>query len=128
MDWSIEVSGDKNYVKVVLEGAFNTSDHLRMIEDTLSHKYWKSGMNVLIDSRNVSYLNSGIDVMRQASDNMARFDEQIGSGKAAILMGTTFNFGKGRQFEILADEKASAYIRVFLDESHALDWLDGREF
>lgn len=127
MHWSIELIEDKNYVKVMLTGAFDAGEHLRMVEDILAQKYWKSDMSVLIDSRNVSYLNVGIEVMRQASDNMAKFDAQIGSGKAAILMESLSSFGKGRQFEILADEKASANIRVFLDENQAIEWLDSKE-
>ncbi len=123
MDWSIEFVENKHYVKATLTGNFNPGDHLRMIEDILSRKYWKSGMNVLLDSRQVSYLNASIDDMREAGNNMKRFDEQIGTGKAAILMGTAVSFGKGRQFEILADEKSSANIRVFLDENQAIEWL-----
>jgi hypothetical protein len=95
MNWSIEFVEDKNYVKTTLAGDFNPSDHLRMIEDILSMKYWQSGMNVLLDSRQVNYLNSGIDAMKETGNNMKRFDEQIGMGKAAILMGTTVSFVRG---------------------------------
>ena len=48
MDWSIEFIEAENYVKVTLTGDFNASDHLRMIEEILGQKYWKSGMNILI--------------------------------------------------------------------------------
>jgi hypothetical protein len=125
MDWSIEFAKDENHVKVTLAGSFNASDHLLMIEDILSQKYWKSGMNLLIDSRLVDYSKATLDVMRQAGSNMSRFESQIGSGKAAVLMATVFEFGKGRQFEMLAEDKSPANIRIFLDESQALQWLSG---
>lgn len=125
MDWSIEFANDKNYVKVVLTGDFNASDHRRMIEDVLSQKYWKSGMNILLDSRLVDYNKATLDVMRQAGDNMSRFETEIGSGKAAVLMETIASFGKGRQFEILTEDKTAAKIRIFLDEIQAVQWLSG---
>ena len=124
MKWSIEFTKDKNYITVTLTGNFNASDHRQMIEDILSQNYWKSGMNLLIDSRVVDYSKSTLDVMRQAGANMSKFESQIGSGKAAVLMGTLFEFGKGRQFEILAEDKSPANIRIFLDESQAVQWLN----
>lgn len=119
MDWSIEFNKDKSFVKVTLAGDFTASEHLRMIEDVLSQKYWKSGMNLLLDSRLVDYSKATLDVMTQAANNMSRFESQIGSGKAAVLMETIFSFGKGRQFEMITEDKSTANIRIFLDESWA---------
>ena len=127
MEWSIEFKKDKNYVKVTLTGIFNASEHLRMIEDVVSQKYWKSGMNLLLDSRLVDYSKATLEVMRQAGSNMSRFESQIGPGKAAVLMATVFEFGKGRQFEMLAEDKSPANIRIFLDEAQALLWLAALE-
>ena len=125
MDWLIEFTKDSNYVKVTLTGDFNASDHRRMIADILAQKDWQSGMNLLIDSRLVDYSQATLDVMREAGSNMSRFESQIGSGKAAVLMETLLNFGKGRQFEMLAEDKSAANIRIFLDESQAVQWLSG---
>jgi hypothetical protein len=125
MDWSIQFTKDKDYVKVTLEGDFNASEHLRMIEDILAQEYWRSGMNLLIDSRSVDYSQATFDVMMQAGSNMSRFESQIGSGKAAVLMETVLTFGKGRQFEMLAEDKSAANIRIFLEESQAVQWLAG---
>jgi len=125
MDWSIEFTKDKNYVKVTVRGVFNAFNHLLMIEDIVSQKYWKSGMNLLADIRLVDQSKATLDAMRQAASNMNRFKSQIGSGKAAVLVAKTFEFGKGRQFEMLAEDKSEANIRIFLDESQAVQWLDG---
>lgn len=124
MDWSIDFIKDKNYAKVTLAGNFNVSDHLRMIEDVLSQNYWKSGLNLLIDSRLVDYSKATLDIMRQAGSNMSRFEAQIGSGKAAVLMETIHSFAKGRQFEMLTEDKSAANIRIFLDEDQAIHWLE----
>jgi hypothetical protein len=123
MNWTVELIEDKNYFKITLEGGFNVKDHLRMIEDVISRQIWKSGMNVLLDSRNVDYKNAGVEVMKKAGENMSKFDEQIGEGKAALLMNSIPNFGKGRQFELLTEQKVSANVAVFLEENQALEWL-----
>jgi hypothetical protein len=123
MDWSIELVKDKNYVKATVMGIFNTSDHLLLIEDIVSQKYWKSGMNLLADIRLVDQSKATLDGMRQAASNMSRFESQIGSGKAAVLVATIFEFGKGRQFELLAEGKSPANIKIFLDESQAVQWV-----
>lgn len=86
MNWSIEFREGGEYVTVALEGSFNPSDHRQMIEDVVSRDYLKSGMNILLDSRLVDYSLATADVMEQAANNMAAFQSQIGSGKAAILM------------------------------------------
>ena len=123
MNWIVEFIEDKDYVRVVMEGEFNADDHLRMVEDVLAQKYWKPGMNILLDSRKVDYRNADLAVMRQAADNIIKFDKEIGLGKAANLMGSIPNFGKGRQFELLTDEKILSNVAVFLDENQCLRWL-----
>lgn len=123
MDWVAEFCQEQNYVKVVLEGDFDPTDHFQMMEDVLSREYWKPGMHILIDSSLVNYANATSEVMRQASDNMSIFRSSVGSGKAAVLMATMANFGKGRQFETLAEGKSQANIRVFGDEISAIRWI-----
>jgi hypothetical protein len=112
---------NENYVRVTVEGAFNASDHLQMIEDIISREFWKPGMNRLIDSLNVDYSKANMNIMSQACDNLKRYDKENGSGKIALLMGTVSNYGKGRQFETLTNEGVSAKIRIFLDEYQAIN-------
>ena len=123
MNWTVEIVEKKNYFKIILEGEFNVGDHLHMIEDVISRQIWTAGMNVLLDSRKVDYSKTDAGIMKQAGENMSKFDAQIGEGKAAILMGSLPSFGKGRQFELMTEEKVSANVSVFLDETRALKWL-----
>lgn len=123
MNWSIEFTDGDGYAKVALEGRFNASDHRRMIADVVSRDFWKSGMNVLFDSRLVDYTSATMEVVRQAADNLASFKSEIGSGKAAILMASGLGFGKGRQFQLVAEGKFAAKIRIFQSEMEASQWL-----
>lgn len=123
MNWTIKLNETQSFLTVTIKGTFNADDHFRMIEEIISKPFWKPGMNVLFDSRELNHLESDFYIMQEASINMAKFDAQIGSGKAAILMRGTDNFKKGQQFEMLTEAKVSAEIGVFQDEAAAVEWL-----
>ena len=125
MLWEIEHLKDQNYVTVIIEGEFNLADNLKLLENIISVEYWQPGMNLLFDSRKIDLIKSDVDELREAGKNMAAFNNQLGSGKVAVLMATVYNFGKGRQFEMLAEKKISVGIKIFMDENQALDWLAG---
>lgn len=126
MDWTVELSGGDRHAVVTTSGTFDVADHLRMIEDIVSRPGWRPGTDVLFDHRGLSFGDADLRAMYQASANHLLNDARIGSGKAAILMGSLSDYGRGRQFELLTADRASATLRVFLDEAEALDWLAGQ--
>jgi hypothetical protein len=126
MQWTVELPGADGYAVVTTSGTFNAADHLRMIEDIVSRPGWRPGTDVLFDHRGLSFGDADLRAMYQASANHQRNDAHIGSGKAAILMRSLSDYGRGRQFELLTADRASATLCVFLDEAEALDWLAGQ--
>jgi hypothetical protein len=126
MHWTVELPGARGYAIVTTSGTFNVADHLRMIEDIVSRPGWSPGTNVLFDHRALSFGDADLRAMYQASANHQVNDARIGSGKAAILMRSLSDYGRGRQFELLTADRASATLCVFLDETEALDWLAGQ--
>jgi hypothetical protein len=124
MKWRIEYSPKQKFIRINLEGKFSVEGHLEMIKDILSQAFWRPGMNVLFDNRRLDYGSSSFEAMTQASRNQAAHDEDIGDGKAALLMKSVADFGLGRQYEIITDEKISANVHVFLDENQAIRWLE----
>ena len=123
MDWTVEEAGGMGFVTVVTRGVFNVPDHLRMIEDILSRPSWVPGTPVLFDHRQLDFGDAGFRTMQEASANHLQNDARIGDGKAAVLMSSLVDYGRGRQFELLTDDKVSADLRIFLDEAEALAWL-----
>jgi hypothetical protein len=94
-----------------------------MIGDIVGRPDWRPGTDVLFDHRNLSFDDVDLSAMYQAASNHLRNDAHIGSGKAAILMRSLGDFGRGRQFEMLTDGRISATLRVFLVKAEALEWL-----
>lgn len=123
MDWTAEFCKKKKIVTVKTSGKFTVEDHARLIEDLISRDFWTPGTNVLFDHRDLEFCHTTMSLMQQAAGNHKNKDDLIGDGKAALLMKSVADFGRGRQFEILASDKVSAKLRVFLGETAALEWM-----
>ena len=126
MQWSVELSGADGYAVVTTSGTFNVADHLRMIDDIVSRPGWRPGTDVLFDHRGLSFDDADLRAMYQAGANHLLNDARIGGGKAAILMRSLSDYGRGRQFELLTADRVSATMCVFLDKAEALEWLAGQ--
>ncbi len=77
----------------------------------------------MFDNLNVDFGQSDIETMRKASRNYKKFAAVLGACKMALLMKSSVDFGRGRQFEILAETDDGCRIRSFRDEAAALVWL-----
>lgn len=123
MEWTVEHRAAQDFVIVTTRGAFALHDHVRMIEDIVSRGFWRPGMSVLFDHRALDFGTMGLAGMREAAANHVAHDARIGNGRAAVLMKTPADYGRGRQFEMLTDGVVSATMQIFLDETEALCWL-----
>jgi hypothetical protein len=112
-----------SHVVVTTRGAFDVAEHRRMVEDIVSRDFWRPGTAVLFDHRELSFGDSGYAQMREAGENHLANNDRIGDGKAAVVMGTRADFGRGRQFELLTDGRVDARVHIFLDPEEALVWL-----
>ncbi|MEO8074217.1 MAG: hypothetical protein ABI686_13340 [Acidobacteriota bacterium] len=121
--WTIEYVERQNIVKVVVENDFCANGHTKMIGNIVSQKFWNPGMNLLIDDRKVKFKNTDIELVKKVSEGFRAFGKELGNGKTAILMGSLSDYARGRQFELLTDDKVSTDIEIFMDEEKALSWL-----
>lgn len=123
MEWTVDFGRTEKYVVVTTGGLFSPEDHRRMTEDIVSRKEWHPGATVLFDHRQLDFGDSGLAVMQQAVENHRDNDARIGNGKAAVLMNTPVNYGRGRQFQLLTEGKVGARMQIFLNEAEAIRWL-----
>lgn len=124
MNWIAEYRKDRSFVTVVTNGDFTLEDHEKMIKDIVSREFWQPGTDVFFDHRKLNFGQTSIDLMKRASANHHENDELIGDGRAAILMKSLVDFGRGRQFELLPADKVSAKMRIFMDADAAINWLE----
>ena len=121
--WTIEYLERQNIVKVVVENNFSADGHTKMIEDVVSQKFWNPGMSLLVDDRKVIFKKTDIKLVKKVSEGFRTVGKELGSGKTAILMDSLSDYARGRQFELLTEDKVSTDIQIFMDEEKALDWL-----
>jgi hypothetical protein len=123
MEWTVEHRAAQDCVVVATRGVFRLDDHLRMTQDIVSRDFWRPGTAVLFDHRELDFGETGFEAMKRAGENHIANDARIGPGKAAVLMRTLADYGRGRQFELLTEGRVGARVQIFLDEAQALRWL-----
>jgi hypothetical protein len=119
MTWTVDDAGA--YVVVRTAGTFGVADHLAMVKDIVSRPFWRSGRDAFFDHRSLAFEGTGYAEMNAAAATHRGFDEQIGAGRAAILMNNRADYGVGRIFDLLTEDGVLAVIRVFTDAAEA--WL-----
>lgn len=124
MEWAVSLDPSGRYVRITTSGRFSGEDHLRMIESILSLPYWTPGMATLFDNRLLDMAGATYATMQEASRNHLLHDTRIGNGKSAVMMASAADFGSARQFEMIVEGQAAANLRVFLDPTAALNWLE----
>lgn len=123
MNWTVEKLETEPFVRVRVVGAFDPDEHSKMLDDLLSSALWQLGRCVLFDFRATDFVGTNLEIVRRASINRQREDARFGCGKSAFLMKSLTDFARGRQFQMLTEDKVCATLRIFIEEDQALDWL-----
>lgn len=123
MNWTIEHIREGRFVRVNVTGTYNIEDHIRMLEDVAAREFWKPGMNLLIDDRNLDFKSTNLEEFREAGKRRAEMDTLIGGGRTAVLVSSLTDFARARQYELITSGKVSSKMDVFKDEDDAIKWL-----
>lgn len=123
MNWTVEKLETEVFARVSAKGVFDSKEHLKMLDELLGSRFWHPEMPVLFDLRSVDFSGTNLEVFRQASLNRQKNDAQFGCGKSAFLVKSLTDFARGRQFQMLTENKVCATLRIFMDEDQALEWV-----
>jgi hypothetical protein len=123
MNWTIEYMKSDKYVKVTCKGVFLIEYLPEYFKKLFSCKYWKPGMNLLIDNQNLTFDQINIKKMRKASNDYQLVSGEFGEGKLALLMNSVVNYGFGRQFQTLSEDKGQSEIQIFDNAKKARNWM-----
>lgn len=124
MTWTVEQAFGGAVVRVRTYGIFNLPDYIRMVDDIITQVYWKPGLDTFFDHRNLDFCETDFMTLWTASSQHKDRDARIGAGRAAILMKHLGDYGVGRMFQNISDDKISVRLKIFTDEGAALEWLD----
>lgn len=125
MEWRIEPQGDGGLVRVSTDGPFQLDEQRKMFEELGAHAAFSQPLRVLFDNRQIDLRGTDENVIRKSVDIVQEFIGKPHIERLAGLVDKGFNFGVGRQFEILTDVAGGHGFRLFNDEQLALRWLRG---
>ena len=125
MEWRIELQGDGRLMRVATAGPFQLRQQRQMFEEMAAHPAFSQRLPVLFDNRQIDMRDSDQNVIRASVDIVQEFMRKLHIERLAGLVDKGFNFGVGRQFEILTDVTGGDGFRLFNDEQLALRWLRG---
>lgn len=123
MNWNIEYIPDGKFVKVDMKGNFHPEEVEVMADEMFAQPFWRPGINVLLDHLELDFGVTDVETWRGLSELHVRNNAKFGETKLALLMKSLPDYARGRQYELLAEPKVSARIRVFQNEAEAVEWL-----
>jgi hypothetical protein len=125
MNWATEYIEKERYVKIICDGFFSIVDHKGCFDQLFASDFWKPGMNLLFDNRDMTFGQVNADKMRIIAEYYRGVSRLLGKCRIALLMSSTLGYGLGRQFQTFAEDKGESEIGVFSHEKSAVDWLTG---
>lgn len=123
--WNGPTNFDSNrpIIRVRPTGPFLLADYIKMVDEILADGRWSTGMNALMDHRNLDLDRVGYhEIVGLAMMHETR-DKQVGSGKTAIVVSGSANLGISYMYDTIASANVSSTIRVFTDIDEAEKWL-----
>ena len=123
MDWKISHNEDTGYFVVTTAGNYDSGDHQQMVAEILSHDGWQPDTNTLFDSRELTFNGSEFADIFAASSTHRANDQQIGTGKTAMVVVRPSDLGVMRQFQLISEDVVSSKLKIFEDVDLAIEWL-----
>lgn len=125
MTYKISFNQDDFLVTIKTQGeAKNIQIFLDYLDDLISRDEWESGMNILVDHRQLLTENIDLEGVREIANHFIRLREKLGSGKVAVVMTEDSGFAKAQVFELFAEEKVDMNIKIFVKLKNAEEWID----
>lgn len=124
MHWTIEFERDRQLAVIRTSGRFNLRDYVAMTREILARDFWRPGMDTLFDHRALDFHDTGFETMSAVTRTHEGQDEQIGPGRCAIVMKDEADFGRGRMWENISQDRISVRSRIFTDLATARAWLE----
>ncbi len=123
MEYTIRLDPADGIFTVSHSGDFDIEGLTREAKDLISHPQWRPGSSCLLDYRPVNLLQIPTNTIHQCVDVLQRNDPRLGNSPLAIVVKDRGDFGIGRMFQIIAESRIFASIKVFTDLDAARKWL-----
>lgn len=124
MDFNLSINDKGNYVKVVSSGHLDVEGVVDVLNAVLSCDVWRPGMGLLADYTNSSTIDLNSEKISQISYLVKEHNENLGSGKMAIVMSSDLDYGYARMFQLLTEDYIDKEVNVYRDRDSAIKWIE----
>ena len=127
MNWTFDIRGVPEFIRVKSSGAFRRDDISRLFDELSELDEFAPGCRVLLDGTGLELENVSDHDLFQASNELIRRNRDFAYTKLAIVT-TPEDLHVGHKFEKITEYGSRTIMHVFDDETHALHWLVGGVF
>ena len=124
MEFSFQVSPDKSFGTVIIKGKFDLDAFKDFYRQMVSHPDFRTGMNVIWDTRQADISKISQDEMRFISSHIAPLTKERGEGKGALVVSDDVSFGVSRMGEMMTEKYVTVTLRVFRNMEEAEKWIN----
>lgn len=123
MKWNTTYDSELGIVRAEQWETFSLNEQFEFLKAIADNPESSRGVALMIDYRKLTISDISRDNLEEISLRMGKLIGQIRSSRIALLARTDLQFGLGRQFQMIAEQRVPVLIEVFRDEAEAVDWL-----
>jgi hypothetical protein len=120
--YEVRVDPGHGFVHVRFTGRLKASEGLNAIRDIATHPDFRPGMNGLLDTRELTGIESTSEDLREAAQLVASQAELYRGSRWAVVADSPVPFGMARQYQAMRDELPYE-LEVFRNADEACAWL-----
>ncbi len=118
----IEIDKDKKLAQVKAGGKVDALEIKEIFIETVAHKDWKAGFDMLCDYRNIDDFDVSTEDIDDFTEWLISIDELIGDGRCAVVASKDAVYGMSRMWEIISSDRPQE-ICIFRTREDAVAWL-----
>jgi hypothetical protein len=123
MYWSFERIESPEFIRIVTSGVFRGSKFEAMFDDLTSLAYWRNGVPLLFDHRNLDLDNIDPIELMSVADHFVHRNPDFAFTPIAILFANRESLKIGRRYGAITENRSQAEVRRFLKEKDAIEWI-----
>ena len=115
-----------NFIHVEFDGEISIDEYRRLLTEIVESPDFRQNPSLLIDQTKGS-LTVSIEDARSHPAFVRGLQEKLGEPTIAVVVGSDFDFGMNRMFELSGDAILKHTGKVFRDLTEAREWLASGE-
>ena len=122
MHWRFEQSESPEFIRIVASGDFSSTQFAEMFDELFSLEYWRFGIPLLCDNRELDLASAGMAEHLAACDHFVGMNN-LASTPMAVVLETPESLKIGKRVMEMTEDQSPADVRIFRSEDEAIEWI-----